>query len=176
MCTCARNVSIPSPPHPTPLWSPANGNDHGYIYIYTAAKNKHILGIKDTQLAEPRPPNFHPCSWLEKATNLVLLREFGTMRFLKNLQRFWKTLVKVFPRRGCNYLDPGIDSLLLTSWLPERRSPSNMDAANENECTWKWTQWGVHEWIQEKYNTPLAHTPGNPPGQLWKESHEIACW
>ena len=25
--------------------------------------------------------------------------------------------------------------------------------------------------IQENYNTPLEHTPGNPPGQLWKESH-----
>ena len=68
MCTCARNVTIQSPPHPTmisvarhrhrrsikdvymskeryhsiptppqptPLWSPANDNDHGYIlYVY----------------------------------------------------------------------------------------------------------------------------------------------
>ena len=25
-------------------------------------------------------------------------------------------------------------------------------------------------YIQENYNTPLEHTPGNPPGQLWKES------
>ena len=25
--------------------------------------------------------------------------------------------------------------------------------------------------IQENYNTPLEHTPTNPPGQLWKESH-----
>ena len=25
--------------------------------------------------------------------------------------------------------------------------------------------------VQENYNTPLEHTPGNPPGQLWKESH-----
>ena len=24
--------------------------------------------------------------------------------------------------------------------------------------------------FQERYNTPLEHTPGNPPGQLWKES------
>ena len=24
--------------------------------------------------------------------------------------------------------------------------------------------------IQESYNTPLEHTPGNPPSQLWKES------
>ena len=32
MCTCARNVIVPSPPHPTPLWSPANGNDHVYTY------------------------------------------------------------------------------------------------------------------------------------------------
>ena len=24
--------------------------------------------------------------------------------------------------------------------------------------------------IHENYNTPLEHTPGNPPGQLWKES------
>ena len=34
MCTCARKVIIPSPPQPTPLWSPANNNDLGYIYIY----------------------------------------------------------------------------------------------------------------------------------------------
>ena len=25
--------------------------------------------------------------------------------------------------------------------------------------------------VQENYNTPLERTPGNPPGQLWKESH-----
>ena len=25
-------------------------------------------------------------------------------------------------------------------------------------------------WVQENDNTPLEHTPGNPPGQLWKES------
>ncbi len=25
--------------------------------------------------------------------------------------------------------------------------------------------------FQENYNTPLEHTPGNPPGQLWKEYH-----
>ena len=25
--------------------------------------------------------------------------------------------------------------------------------------------------IQENYNTPLEHTPGNPPGQLLNESH-----
>ena len=24
--------------------------------------------------------------------------------------------------------------------------------------------------IQESYNTPLEHTPGNPPTQLWKDS------
>ncbi len=24
--------------------------------------------------------------------------------------------------------------------------------------------------IQENYNTPVEHTPGNPPSQLWKES------
>ena len=24
--------------------------------------------------------------------------------------------------------------------------------------------------LQENYITPLEHTPGNPPGQLWKES------
>ena len=25
-------------------------------------------------------------------------------------------------------------------------------------------------YVQENYNTPLQHTPGNPPSQLWKES------
>ena len=24
--------------------------------------------------------------------------------------------------------------------------------------------------LQESYNTPLEHTPGNPPTQLWKDS------
>ena len=24
--------------------------------------------------------------------------------------------------------------------------------------------------LQENYNTPVEHTPGNPPTQLWKES------
>ena len=24
--------------------------------------------------------------------------------------------------------------------------------------------------FQENYNTPVEHTPGNPPTQLWKES------
>ncbi len=24
--------------------------------------------------------------------------------------------------------------------------------------------------FQENYNTPVEHTPGNPPSQLWKES------
>ena len=24
--------------------------------------------------------------------------------------------------------------------------------------------------VQESYNTPLEHTPGNPPTQLWKDS------
>ena len=30
--------------------------------------------------------------------------------------------------------------------------------------------------IQENYNTPVEHTPGNPPTQLWKESRLMACW
>ena len=29
----------------------------------------------------------------------------------------------------------------------------------------------MNECLQENHNTPLEHTPGNPPGQLWKESH-----
>ena len=28
----------------------------------------------------------------------------------------------------------------------------------------------LHTNFQEKYNTPLEHTQGNPPSQLWKES------
>ncbi len=30
--------------------------------------------------------------------------------------------------------------------------------------------------IQGSYNTPLEHTPTNPPRELWKESRLIACW
>ena len=30
----------------------------------------------------------------------------------------------------------------------------------------KWLQ----KYLQENDNTPLEHTPGNPPSQLWKES------
>ena len=29
--------------------------------------------------------------------------------------------------------------------------------------------WWEHVSLQENYNTPLEHTPGNPPSQLWKE-------
>ena len=25
-------------------------------------------------------------------------------------------------------------------------------------------------WVQQNYNTPVEHTPGNPPSPLWKES------
>ena len=36
------------------------------------------------------------------------------------------------------------------------------------ECIIYW----VHEVVnvQKSYNTPLEHTPGNPPTQLWKDS------
>ena len=29
---------------------------------------------------------------------------------------------------------------------------------------------GLFTTFQESYNTPLEHTPGNPPTQLWKDS------
>ena len=29
---------------------------------------------------------------------------------------------------------------------------------------------GLKAPIRESYNTPLEHTPGNPPTQLWKDS------
>ena len=35
-----------------------------------------------------------------------------------------------------------------------------------------WEPFTIH-WkiiVQENYNTPPEHTPGNPPSQLWKES------
>ena len=33
-----RHQPQPTPPQPTPLWPPANGYNHGYIYIYTFSK------------------------------------------------------------------------------------------------------------------------------------------
>ena len=30
--------------------------------------------------------------------------------------------------------------------------------------------------FQGRYNTPLEHTPTNPPRELWKESRLTACW
>ncbi len=42
-------------------------------------------------------------------------------------------------------------------------------------CCWRKKRPSVlieskHPAIQESYNTPLEHTPGNPPTQLWKDS------
>ncbi len=48
-----------------------------------------------------------------------------------------------------------------------------MDTKNdglENVSTFKHGDFGDLS-FQENYNTPLEHTPVNPPGQLWKESH-----
>ena len=33
-----------------------------------------------------------------------------------------------------------------------------------------WFNHQLRTYIQESYNTPLEHTPGNPPTQLWKDS------
>ena len=74
MCTCARKVIIPSPPQPTPLWSPANNNDLGYIYIYLLCRYIYIF----IRIVYSQPySNFMPLDFTEMPG---ILRMFQSSR------------------------------------------------------------------------------------------------
>ena len=61
-------------------------------------------------------------------------------------------------------LSAGLPSILGRPWT-ERCGGSNRWSQH---TTW-WTLY-VNVSVKENCNTPLEHTPNNPPGQLWKES------
>ena len=114
----------------------------------------------------------------------VFMRVIGTVKVLSftragNLREVWLHLIK-------DHLIMHV-SFHLESWtssLPRRRAPTNTpsrSAANNasvrssagtinlERVTCFSLEGQMGQYIQENYNTPLEHTPGNPPSQLWKE-------
>ena len=58
-------------------------------------------------------------------------------------------------------------SVVLHNVVDSRWRPHDYGSCSRSPCE---PQAQTEKWFQERYNTPLEHTPDNPPRQLWKES------
>ena len=89
----------------------------------------------------------------------------------ENCYQLWKNLHYGISSSSCFFLHKH------ANWNKHVNKHVNIKHLNlcieKNTCFnahFSWNPQKVFPSFHENYNTPLEHTPGNPPGQLWKES------